>query len=564
MKKTVFLLMSILVLVSCTKDFITKNPLGVGSDVTWFDTEEQCRWAVNAIYDPLGWQATYSRTAEAFDMMSDEAEKGGNPASADAYKSDQSGMYAMMLGNASSLTGEIGRLWESYYVMIARANLMLEKTKDKDDIDAYKEMRAEARFLRAFAYMDLVKMFGPVPLVKEPILPKDAASKGNREYGDADAQVKAIYDYIIDELIAIKGILPLRQPDTYFGRATDAAVQAYLAKAYLYARDFPNAYATAEKLINSEAKGLYGLEAKYHHVFHFDKIYDESSIKEIIFSIQHIPGEGGNASDRNGNNEGTIRVIDQGPRVFVGATGPGYGLVIPSKTLVDAFEVGDPRLDMIGKAAYTDNKGNAQPADSIFWKGSANAKGVWRKFGKNSYTTGNNTLKMFLNADVYYAAPKDQAQGKDLILMRWAEVLLIGAEAAARTNKDADAKKWVNEVRQRARDSKCIQKDSTMALYKFADPGTWKIPADLSTVTLADVKKERQLELFCENGTRYFDLVRWNADGDAISADAIMSKITTDLVGETRTWIKGKHGVFPIPANQIMLQKGSLVQNNGY
>lgn len=575
-KKIIFLFIPILVLVSCTKDFITKDPLGVGSDVTFFDTKEQCRQAVNAIYDPLGWQALYGRKMMVFDMLSDEAEKGGNPASLTDYNSDQSPLHGIMLGNASPLNGELNAFWESYYTLIARANLMLQKTVKFNGVKEYDEMRAEARFLRAFAYMDLVKIFGAVPLVKIPVKPAEADLVTNREYGEenktADAQIDEIYNFIITELNEIKGVLPLRQPDTNFGMVTDAAVQAYLAKAYLYTRNFQKAYEVANTLIQV-GQGQYGLEAAYHKVFDFDKYVTEYTIKEIIFSVQHIPGLSGDASDRYGLSEGTTRVIDQNPRVFLNdadvpvpimTRSTGYGLIAPTQTLVDAFEVGDPRLDMIAKAAYTDKNGGEHSADSVYWKIAENGqdKYLWLKCAKNNFSTGNNTMKMFLNHAVFSACPKDQAQGKDLILMRWAEVLLIGAEAAIRTGNTADATEWVNQIRKRARNSKCTKKAPTMAGYTF-EKGT--VPADITTVTLDDVKKERQMELFCENGTRYFDLVRWNKDNDdMISYNEIMAKITTDLTGAVRKNYSSKDCLMPIPAGQITLHKGKLIQNKGY
>ncbi|MDR1762289.1 MAG: RagB/SusD family nutrient uptake outer membrane protein [Bacteroidales bacterium] len=564
MKKIVFLLISVLVLVSCTKDFVTKNPLGTESDVTFFNTVDQCRQAVNAIYDPLAWIDTYGRSAELFDMLSDDAEKGGNPSSKSSYKSDQSFMYEIMLGNTTALNAIIGNFWKNYYVVIARANLMLDKTTDKENVAAYKEMRAEARFLRAFAYMDLVKLFGAVPLVDKVVVSADQAKTiGNRPDGKtADEQIAAIYDFVISELTAIKGHLPMRQPDANFGMATDAAVQAYLAKAYLYAGKFDEAYTTAKSLITS-AQGVYGLESEYHKVFDFDKVRDESTIKEIVFAIQYIPSAGYN---RDKGGEGTTRVIDCNPRVFADNANDdavGYGLVIPTKTLVDAFEVGDPRLDLIAKASYKNFEGKTV-ADSIYWTLKSNEPAKWRKVAKSPQNTGNYTLKHFVSFDVNKeTGVNSQAQGKDLIMMRWAEVLLIGAEAAARTGKP-EATQWVNDIRKRARESKCIERAPLMADYIFVKTGT--IPADLPTVSLEDVKKERQLELFCENGTRYFDLIRWNKtnDGDGISADEVLGAITKDLIGETRIWVPERQGLLPIPAKQLILQGNSLIQNSGY
>ena len=565
MKKIVFLLIPILVLVSCTKDFITKEPLGVGSDKTWFDTEDQCRMSVNAMYDPLGWQTLYQRNAEVLDMLSDDAEKGGAVTNKNAYKADQSEMYKMALYNADPTNVVANNFWKTHYIIIARTNLMIDRTASKEDIPAYKAMRAEARFLRAFAYMDLVKMFGAVPLVIDVKSPLEASSYSNA--GDKDKQIEEIYKFIISELEAIKGVLPMRQPLTDFGKVSDGAVRAYLAKAYLYAgsfvdkKYFSDAYSTAKELITI-GKASYGLTAEYQRVFDFDKITDEGTINEIIFAIQYVNG----ANDSR-ENEGNIRVIDNHPRVTVNEkgvavenTGVGYGLVIPTQKLVKAFEVGDPRLDMIAKSKQTAPSG---VADSIYWTVKVAGKDStgWWKIGKVQFNTGNYTMKNFLNQAVYNGQPS----GKDYILMRWAEVLLIGAEAAVRTGNTKDATDWVNEIRERARNSNCTKKAPTMAEWKFDTPAT--VPAkEEGSVTLKQVKEERQKELFCEHGTRYFDLLRWNKtnDGDGISADEILATIGTDLAGEARAWNPIRKGLFPININEIRAHGGNLVQNDGY
>jgi hypothetical protein len=562
MKKIAFLLIPILVLVSCTKDFIDKYPKGSESDLTYFDTEDQCRMAVNAIYDPLGWQNMYQRATEVLDMLSDEAQKGGNPSNVNAYKADMSDSYDLALYRANPTNTTSDKIWKTAYIIIARANTMLNRTAAKESIPVYKKMRAEARFLRAYAYFDLVKMFGAVPLVTDVINPLEANKLSNREYGSAAAQIAAVYDYIISELEDIQGVLPMRPDAANFGQASDAAVRAYLAKAYLYRGglgDFDKAYTIAQQLI-IEGESSYGLTPRYQQVFDFDKIANESTIQEIVFAVQYVPG----GTDDSRNYESSIRSIDNNPRVFVTTAGAvvtndaiGYGLVIPTQTLVNAFEAGDPRLDMIAKSKETSPSGIA---DSIYWGGQ------WQKIGKmtNGLSTGNYSLKNFLNQ----ASSGGQMSGKDFILMRWAEVLLIGAEAAARTGKDADAITWINSIRERARNSKCTQKALTMADWTFS---TSDVPKnyDASEGNLVTVvKKERQKELFCESGTRYFDLLRWNetkgVDGDGISADEILKYLGPDIAGEQRDWNISRKGFFPINIDQIRAHQGNLVQNEGY
>jgi len=547
MKKIIVYMIVSLSLFACTDEFITKDPLGVSSDATYYNDPANCRLAVNAMYDPLGWQTLYSRNYMVFDMLSDDSEKGGDMLN---YDSDMPDLHQIMTYNATPINPKVGEIWTTYYTVITRACAMLDRAPETDA--EIVKMRAEAKFLRALAHFELVKIFGPVPLITNSIAPNEAKNIGNRQADDADGskQIQAIYDFIISELESIKDVLPASYTGDDFGKVSNKAVKAYLAKVYLFSGDYANAYKISKELIGSNPSA--NLEPVYHNIFNFEGTNEES--KEVVFSIQMIPSSG---YDKQG--DGTIRTLDQGPRAFVknnqvkvDVTAFGYGLNLPTENLVKSFTNGDPRLDLIAKA-------NVDSLHLPIFGSTAE----WTLIGKHPKNTGNYILKPFLS-EAARVGGTSQSLGKDIIVMRWAEVLLNGAEAAYRSGNTADALEWVNAVRTRARQSlrDVNNKDMNLVTYK-----TGTVPANLSSITITDIKKERQYELFVENGTRYFDLLRWNNtnDGDGINANEICGNLKTDLVGKTRNWNNDKSVRLPIPLTQIVLHSGgNLKQNPGY
>jgi len=558
MKKIAIIVVSALALASCSDDFLNKEPLAVGSNVTFYDTPGNCELAVNAIYDPLQWEEMYSRNFWAIaDVASDDAEKGGGE-DAPRYKDDQPPMFDISTYNVNQLNQYIIDMWKGYYIGIGRANAMLDQTGEfvtGKDSTVYKRMRGEARFLRAFYYFDMVRIWGPVPLVTKTVSPGESYGIGNRASGDdavGSKQMREIYNFIVDELTAIQNDVPWTYDAANFGRVTRGAVKALLAKVLLFRADvfsqnadYELAYQVAKGLI-TDPNNPHSLEPKYQDIFDMDMLKENSP--EILFSIQFIDAPKSDSYNRDGQGEGTIKPTYTGPRYFikddgsVGSSGDfGYGFMMPRKDLVDQFDANDPRLDMMYK-----------PNDSIYWDIPSKGNPKWYKIYYPSYTTGYYNKKAGLNYNKF-ASLKAQSSGKDIPVIRYAEVLLIAAEAGIQSGHADDAKTYVNLIRQRARNSKRTM--TAFNTYTYT-PGT--IPADLSSVTLDDVRKERRLELYCE-GHRYFDVVRWG------KADEIFGAIKQDVAGNPVSWKPATHGRMPIPQEQIILHSGgNLIQNPGY
>lgn len=578
MKKITIALIAALGLYSCTEDFITKDPLGVSSTATYYNDPDQCKLAVNAIYDPLGWFELHDEYLwKIGDICTDDAERGG----ANGLKTyttgddwDKSGQLSVF--QATDRSSVMSGIWDAAYKGIARANAMLDGCEGTDN-QQIKEMRAEVRFLRAWYYFQLTKTFGPVVLLKNSVSPSDAENLGNRASGDDNIGTKAVreqYDFIISELEAIKGELPTTAES---GKVTSGAARAFLAKAYLYRADMCNNPADYEKAylaaytLYTEANGsTYGLETHYQDVF---DIYGESheNSKEIVFSVKMIAG-----SMYGHQGDGSIKPLYTGPRYFYDQTnktsqiedGLGYGFSMPTQNLLDAFEPGDARATMIVASPYKNAAVNASIAslhlDTAAWCkpskikiGDVNVEG-WYAIGAVAWSTGYYNMK---NTEVspllINSGNNTQVAGKDLILLRWADVMLIAAEAGVQAGgHDTEVLGLINALRARARNSARTvnynASGTTAACYTYTPAAT---PADLSTVTLDAVKKERRVEMYGE-GDRYWDLVRWGET----------SKFRTqDISGYTFKFNDATLGRWPIPQAEIILHAGgNLKQNPGY
>jgi len=571
MKKITIAIIAALGLYSCTEDFITKNPLGVTSSATYYTNPDQCQLALNAVYDPLGWFQFHDEYLwKIGDICTDDCERGGANTMA-TYTTgddwDKSGQLCVF--EATDRSGVMSGIWEAGYIGIARANALLDGTSSESSAE-YKVMRAEARFLRAWYYFQLTRVFGPVILSKSTVSVADAEKLGNRADGDdavGSKQVNEQYSFIIDELEAIKDDLP--KTASAFGKVTNGAVRAFLAKAYLYRADICSGKGDYEKAYNIAKdlydEGTYALEPHYQDVFDiFGESHEQS--KEVIFSVQFLFG-----SKYGREESGTIQPIYVAPRYYVdpgtGASqiedGLGYGFAIPTQNLMDEFEDGDARATMIvaapSKNATVVATATRLGLDTKAWAKPSKISGGegWYEIGATDWTTGYYNMKRsYCSTVLCNSGYNTQVAGKDNIVLRLADVMLIAAEAGVHCGEDAVAMDMINALRKRARNSaRTIDYSvdgSTAACYTYSPVAT---PTDIYSVDLDAVKHERRVEMYGE-GERYWDIVRWG-DYDKFR--------TQDISGYKFSFNKATLGRWPIPQSQIVLNtNGSLKQNSGY
>lgn len=435
---------------------------------------------VNAIYNKfLSWNESSFAWNGVSSITSDDADKGSDPGDTGG---DKDLMDALTFTSTSLSFNEV---WEGNYQGIARANQALNYLPNLEiEEDLRNRLIGESKFLRAEFYFRLVRMFGGVPLIdKVPnIQNQDDINAANTRVSEED-----IYAFITSDLNDAIEVLPVSYTGIDLGRATKGAALTLLAKVKMYqgGDNWQQIYD-----LTNQVMGLgYSLTPEYEDIW--KEIGENNS--ESIFEIQ-ARGE-----TPNKGIEGYYET--QGAR---GAGGWGWGFNTPTEDLANFYEEGDERRD----------------ATIIFrgetlWDGKLVAETVSNpRYNQKAYVS--ETMESF-NGSRWES-------NKNVRILRYAEVLLMNAEAAI--NVGGDAKTPLNLVRNRA--------------------GL----ESLETVTLMDVWKERRAELAFEHD-RYFDLVRQGRAGEVLRAHG-------------KNFIDGKHELFPIPQAQIDLSKGQLMQNPGY
>ena len=243
--------------------------------------------------------------------------------------------------------------------------------------------------------------------------------------------------------------------------------------------------------------------------------------------------------------------------------GLGYGFAIPTQDLLNAFEDGDARATMIVASPHgnaTINKTITRlNLDTAAWISPTNfgSGEGWYAIGKVDWSTGYyNMKKSQLSTILCNSGNNTQCSGKNNIILRWADVLLIAAEAGVQSGHDDVALQLVNKLRERARKSARTidykKSGTTSACYTYAEAAT---PADLTSIDLAKVQNERRVEMYGE-AERFWDLVRWK------ETDKFRKE---DIAGNKFQYNEATLGRWPIPQGEIILHTGgNLKQNPGY
>ena len=500
--RTTLGLMIAMSLYSCKKDFLNVPPQGdLTVDQALIDPAVADK-LVASVYNSLYLQGTVGlKLVVLGDVASDDSEKGSVPS--------DPGFDGIFVDNFThtSNTGIFNDVWGDNYKGIVRANnaLNILNAGTYDDVTK-KRLIGEARFIRALLYFNLVREFGGVPkLTRVPL-----TSEINSDEFQTRAPKDTIYKVITDDLEYGVANLPLKgEPGSQVGRATKGAAQALLSKVYLYQQNWQGAYDMSLAVMTSTK---YDLAPNYANVF---REVGANNI-ESIFEVQTGPNKTGTTCDAINPNYSNF----QGPRgsfptnVVNGQSYDGdlgFGLNTPSANLAAAYEVGDVRR--AGTIIFTSNSstttlwdGFVIPAQPAVANERYNYKGYHSPFLETKACNGIND--------------KDN-KPKNIRIIRYAEVLLINAEAA--THIGADALTPLTKVRSRA-------------------------GLTTTTATLADVWKERRVELAME-ADRFFDLVR---TGRALTVLGPLG------------FQANKNELFPIPQNQRDLSNNRLSQNPGY
>lgn len=530
------ILCSALCLTGC-KDYLTEIEPGTTLLGDYFTSTAAAQENLVGCYVPLMWEYNTTYCSEWFigDVASDDALKGGGSTT------DMADAYDFENWRTESSSALLHDFYIAQYQGIARCNLSIKYITDMPvgiDADFTQSMKnrllGEAHFLRAYYYFRMVRVFAGVPLVLKVI-------DNTEDWHQPRASVAAIYDQILADLELANKYL--WKKSEYLaadaGRATKGAAQAMLMKANLYmaspywqkqgvtktpADCYTDAKAWGDSIITS---GEYDLCPNYEDNF---TIEGENGI-ESVFEIQYAEVTWGDYTwdyDYKGFGRTAGSFTQILTRSRSSKIGGGWGFNHPTQNLYDEFEAGDIRRE----AAILN------PEDSLIETPAV------------EYYLGNKLLnnKYAMYRDSTYAgagfgqwgihASRGPLNNRQI---RFADVLLMHAEACLGTGDAGTAKKDIDRVRARV---------------------------GLAGVPVADdaaLRHERRCELAME-GHRWFDLVRWEGvDGNGLKAhmDAYKATETADAQSHMREFISGKHEIFPIPYEERILNP-DMTQNPGY
>lgn len=488
---------------SCSDDFVEVKPTSDNSE-DFFNSQQDYENALIGAYDLL--QSTYLNVMVG-EIASDNTLAGGESAT------DVLGIQEIDNFTHTPQNQQLRDIWSWMFAGVNRANYILE-FKDKTSFTGKDVLIAEATFLRAYYYFELVKWFGDVPLAVDKRIQFGEQFSIDRE------PVANVYAQIEADLIAAANALPYVQ--TIPGKATKGAAQALLGKAYLYQGKYDEAATVLENLIQN---GPYDLVADYNSIF---EEAGENNI-ESVFEVQYFEGQGA-GFDCLQCSEGNVAVGFSGVRAYSGPDfTSGFSFNVPVQEVVDAFEPGDLRKDV----AILDINAWAASTGATFGTGYEHTGYFNRKYIPRTRSTSAQGDRNLTNPNNYRA-------------IRFADVLLMAAEAFNRstTSNDTKAQAYLNRVRERAFGNSANNISATgTALYE-------------------SILRERRVELVGE-GHRFFDLVRTGRAKQEIE-DNNGKDIVLNGVEVNKTFEVDKHELFPIPSIEISLAGDNWDQNPGY
>ncbi|HZE85610.1 MAG TPA: RagB/SusD family nutrient uptake outer membrane protein [Puia sp.] len=417
--------------------------------------------------------------------------------------------------------------WNDHYTMIQLANNELH---DADSLKVTDEASlrnvGEAHFFRAYAYFDMVRTYGDVPiLTKKIVLPSDAV-KAKSPAADVYAQIDA------DLTIASQNLPPdwnnSSGKSTFPGRLTKGAANTLWAQSYLYRQNWSKVVALCNQVISS---GEYSLSTRFVDIWKDGLNGAGKNGPESIFEMQATAGQGAatNGALDNGTDFGTSQNVRQG-----GATNVwnlGWGWNTPTQNLADAWDPADPRRNQTILFSGQYDGGSDQGGYGATlppYNALEAAGGIARKFW-NKKVYSDPAMRQFTG----WINGSGAARWINHRILRYADVILMLAEASNELGDGATAETNLELIRNRA--------SGNLGAARTIVP---KITFTNQAAMRTAIKNERRFE-FAMEGCRFYDLVRW---GDALSV----------LGGLGYT---NRARFYPIPQKAIDISGGVLKQN---
>ncbi len=490
-------------LLGCNDNLELTNPNRQTTGDYW-STKEQAFAGVNAIYNGLIVDGTYMR------MFPAATDGRGDDLSGDSPWPDLGQMGNFTIPTTS---GPVEWVWNAHYQMIFRANQVLANVPK---IEMEEEMRnriyGQAHFLRGLAYFNLANTYKEVPVITEP-------AKGKEDYYTPTATEDVLWEQIITDFKQAEALLPttylgVSGPDAgEVGRATKGAAAGMLGKAYLYRKQWQQAAAEFEKLINGPLN-TYSLVPNYRDNF---SPFTENNA-ESLFEVQFATTDQVGGSDFNwGGDPGANWKQISAQGVTYGADGFGFSDFLPTRWIYNEFKAErtidgklDPRL--LATIASLEPEANATTIYGNPWP----------------YAPDAIYPKKYTNDGFGHPHEYDINSGINYRVLRYADILLMHAEALNELNRTAEAYQYIQRVRDRV-------KLPDLAIVK----------PDMNQVEMRNqIAHERALE-FAGEGQRINDIIRWGWLYDANKL-AMLKQHDNDF----KTWTPGNE-YLPIPQREL-------------
>lgn len=474
-------LLLLIVPFACKEDFITlTNPSSL-SEASYYKTDVDLKGALTAAYSSL--QSVYDYWYQFAEVPSDNSTSPN-----DGAFEHQIDLFELP-GNHSG----VSRIWTNLYRSIAISNLVIDHA-EAVSMDATLKARyvAEAKFIRSLDYFNLVRCFGDIPLVLNVIENPDDALAYRRD------AVAKVYTQIINDLTELEKNLPAKYTGTDIGRVTSIAAKTLLGEVYMTQKNYSLAVTKLKEAITlAESNGIV-LLTKYDDIF----AATNGNNAEIIFSIQYQKSRTPKEGSKWGNT-----FIPQETGNSVVKAGRAYGYNLIHEDLENAFEPDDSRKTI--------------------------------SVGKYISTNGLVTLrytKKYLDPNIVADSDGDN----DWPVYRYADLLLLYAEALNETGKSPEALTHLNKIRNRA-------------------GLTNKVISDASVLRLA-IEQERRIELNME-GHRWFDLIRTGRASQVMNS--YFNTYAIKNSANSIVQIGSNNLLFPIPETERTVNP-NLTQNEGY
>lgn len=500
---------------SC-EDKLNISQHGVLNYETYYNTDEEAETATTAIYlEMRNLEYNYQMGKN---CLGDDFWAGGGG------RNDNSQLEQLNEFTFGTDQEFLQGMFQSYYQLIYKANVVLGHVSE--DTEFMKQMRAEAKVFRAWAYFELITLWGNPPLVDHELDPN--------EYSQPNGETEALWNSVETDLTEAinSGLLEQKSgvDDQATWRVTKQFAQAVLGKAYLWQKKYSEAASVLNEVVNS---GLYKLyDGAYEDVIQSDNKMNCESVFESI-----------RIDDTNNvwdNWTMLYLMIHYRTEKFAGISSSGlttigWGFLCPQKSLYDAF------VSEEGTDGY-------RLTQTMKTYEQMSALGMPLNTGQSVISEGCFMWKWRVKASSVPAAGYGYTNTNNPRWMRYAEVLLLAAEANLQAGNGDLADKYVNEVRTRAR------------------------LTPKSNVKLTDIQTEKRLEL-CGECLRYQDMLRWDIAYDLLKEQG-KNYPTLDSNGQVTYTVynkdadkygfkQGKHELLPYPGVEIRLNS-AINQNPGW